>query len=96
MDFDCGYEASEGGGVVCRVTGEIDLANAQDLKYRAIEAMKSHGPPLVIDFSGVTFMDVSGGQGAPGHPPPCGRDRSLGSDRAAGRRPVRVPRADPY
>ena len=60
MDFDCGYEASEGGGVVCRVTGEIDLANAQDLKYRAIEAMKSHGPPLVIDLSGVTFMDVSG------------------------------------
>ena len=60
MDFDCGYESFDGGGVVCRVTGEIDLANSQDLRDRAIEAMKAHGPPLVIDLSGVSFMDVSG------------------------------------
>ena len=52
MNFDCGYEASEGGGVVCRVTGEIDLANSPDLKDRAVEAMKSPGRRLSLISAG--------------------------------------------
>jgi anti-anti-sigma factor len=60
MDFVCTREAGDGDGGVCRVTGEVDISNADQISGRAAEALNAYGTPLVIDFSGVTFMDSSG------------------------------------
>jgi anti-anti-sigma factor len=60
MDLVCTREAGDRGGGICRVTGEVDISNADELSDHALEALKANGTPLVIDFSGVTFMDSSG------------------------------------
>jgi anti-sigma B factor antagonist len=51
---------SEGTCAVVRVDGEIDLDNASDLSEVAIAAMREIGPSIVLDLSGVTFMDSTG------------------------------------
>lgn len=51
---------SEGSCAVVRVDGEIDLDNASDLSEVALAAMQEIGPSLVLDLSGVTFMDSTG------------------------------------
>jgi anti-anti-sigma factor len=45
---------------VVRVAGEIDLDSAGDLSEAALAAMQEIGPSLVLDLSGVTFMDSTG------------------------------------
>jgi anti-sigma B factor antagonist len=60
MDFVCTRDAGTVGGGICRVTGEVDISNADELSDHAAEVLKAHGTPLVIDFSGVTFVDSSG------------------------------------
>lgn len=47
------------GTEILLVTGEIDLATAPQLGL-AIEAALSSGAPLVVDMTGVGFLDSSG------------------------------------
>jgi anti-anti-sigma factor len=51
---------SEGVCAVVRVEGEIDLDSAGELSEAAISAMQEIGPSIVLDMSGVTFMDSTG------------------------------------
>ncbi len=49
------------GGHVVWVTGEVDLANADELVDVVATFLESDAPPvLVLDLSGVTFMDSTG------------------------------------
>jgi anti-anti-sigma factor len=51
---------SQGVCAVVRVEGEIDLDSAGELSEAALAAMQEIGPSLVLDLSGVTFMDSTG------------------------------------
>jgi anti-sigma B factor antagonist len=51
---------SQGLCAVVRVEGEIDLDSAGELSEAALAAMQDIGPSLVLDMSGVTFMDSTG------------------------------------
>jgi anti-sigma B factor antagonist len=51
---------SQGLCAVVRVEGEIDLDSAGELSEAALAAMQEIGPSLVLDLSGVTFMDSTG------------------------------------
>jgi anti-sigma B factor antagonist len=42
------------------VRGEIDLASAAEFRERLYEAVKDAPDPLIIDMSGVTFIDSAG------------------------------------
>ena len=63
LDADPAAEASEDPGQQCRVlrpSGELDLANAADLR----SSLHGSGPGwdiprVIVDLSAVTFMDVS-------------------------------------
>jgi anti-sigma B factor antagonist len=48
------------GCVTIRLTGEIDLNTAPSIREAALRAMSHHGGTLLIDLSGVTFMDSTG------------------------------------
>ena len=45
---------------VVTVTGEVDLESAAQLGDHALDAMRDISPRLVLDLSGVTFMDSTG------------------------------------
>jgi anti-sigma B factor antagonist len=51
---------SQGSCAVVRVDGEIDLDSAGELSEAAVAALQEIGPSLVLDLSGVTFMDSTG------------------------------------
>jgi anti-sigma B factor antagonist len=59
MDFGWSFRGHEN-QTVCTITGEIDLHTAGLLERAGCRAMDAHGPCLIMDFSGVTFMDASG------------------------------------
>jgi anti-sigma B factor antagonist len=48
------------GVTLLEVTGEVDLANADQLRDAAIAALTPSGGTLRIDLAGVTFMDSMG------------------------------------
>jgi anti-anti-sigma factor len=50
----------EGQCAVVSVGGEIDPGTAGELTDAALTAMREIGPSLVLDLSGVTFMDSTG------------------------------------
>jgi anti-anti-sigma factor len=50
----------EGSCAVVSVGGEIDPDTAGELADAALTAMREIGPSLVLDLSGVTFMDSTG------------------------------------
>jgi anti-sigma B factor antagonist len=56
-DFDVQTEILPGGGVVLRVSGELDLASVSSMED-ALAAVT--GDPTVVDLSGCTFLDSSG------------------------------------
>jgi anti-anti-sigma factor len=45
---------------VVRVRGEIDLSNAHDVLGSIGDAVRSAATAIVVDLSGVTFLDSSG------------------------------------
>lgn len=47
-------------GDVCRVAGEVDVTNADQLEAHLLRAYRDRGAPLVVDLSAVTFMDLAG------------------------------------
>jgi anti-sigma B factor antagonist len=52
--------ADADGGVLIGVVGEIDLATADHLWAAVIEAMTAWTGDVVVDLSGVTFLDSQG------------------------------------
>ena len=50
----------QGSCAVVSVVGEIDLGTAGRLSEAAVAAVQQIGPNLVLDLSGVTFMDSTG------------------------------------
>lgn len=51
----------EGGAVVIAVSGDLDIATADQLFRDANEALRAHAPTtLVLDLAGVAFLDSSG------------------------------------
>ncbi len=46
--------------VVATVTGEIDLSNVALLRATLLEAIPNHAMALVLDLSGVDYLDSSG------------------------------------
>jgi anti-anti-sigma factor len=51
--------AAEGDAVTIRLHGEVDLAG-KPLIDDAVDALEIAGRDLIIDLSGVTFMDTTG------------------------------------
>lgn len=51
--------ADTGRGLV-RVTGELDLATEKELTAELVQAVRDHGPDIVIDVSEVSFCDARG------------------------------------
>jgi len=51
---------SSGGALVLRVEGELDLSTCEELEAAIREAEGSNPPTLVLDLSGVTFLDSMG------------------------------------
>jgi anti-sigma B factor antagonist len=47
------------GGVSLRLIGELDLATQPEMEPVILQHLQSH-PSIVIDLSGLTFMDSSG------------------------------------
>jgi anti-anti-sigma factor len=45
---------------IVRVTGEIDLSNAAELLDEIGDAVRSGAAAIIVDLSGVTFLDSSG------------------------------------
>jgi anti-sigma B factor antagonist len=58
--MDVSVERDGPGPVVMRVTGEIDVETAGDLRQQLALHMGSHQPDLIVDVSRVTFMDSTG------------------------------------
>ncbi|MGH3240455.1 MAG: STAS domain-containing protein [Spirillospora sp.] len=49
-----------GGRAVVRLRGELDIATADDLRRHLNEARREHGENVVLDLSGLEFMDSGG------------------------------------
>lgn len=45
---------------VAAIDGEIDMGNAQDVRDSLLDAVTNHAPGLVVDLSGVTYLDSAG------------------------------------
>jgi len=52
--------SSHEGTVIARVTGEIDMSNAADLRTAVTEATPNEAPGVVLDLSGVDYIDSAG------------------------------------
>jgi anti-sigma B factor antagonist len=52
----------EAGIPVAALEGEIDLANAADVRSRIFDMVTNSVPGLVLDLSGVTYLDSRGVQ----------------------------------
>jgi anti-sigma B factor antagonist len=50
----------QGQCAVVSIGGEVDLATANELGDTAVAVLKEIGPYVVLDFSGVSFMDSTG------------------------------------
>jgi anti-anti-sigma factor len=59
MDLDLSTERL-GDRAVVSVGGEVDLETASRLGAHTLDAMREVSPHLVLDLSGVTFMDSTG------------------------------------
>lgn len=59
MDLDLSTRQIDGRAVVW-VAGEVDLETAAQLGDQALDALRTVSPHLVLDLSGVSFMDSTG------------------------------------
>ena len=55
VDFDSRDQA-----VVARVTGEVDLSNAESLGAALLDSMPNQGHRLIVDLSAVAYLDSAG------------------------------------
>lgn len=51
---------TEGEQVILTVSGEVDLHSSPELRGELLEALEGRPQRLIIDLSGVTYMDSSG------------------------------------
>jgi anti-sigma B factor antagonist len=49
-----------GDRTVVELRGELDIANSEDLRERLRAIRRSHGERLILDLSGLEFMDSHG------------------------------------
>ena len=45
---------------VVAICGEVDIQSAPELREELLRLIRRHGPQLIIDLGGVTFMDCAG------------------------------------
>ena len=59
---DMAITARDGNDGVVRlaITGEIDMANAEQIPAATTKALASHPGCIMIDLAGVSFLDASG------------------------------------
>lgn len=57
---DVAFEAREGGVLVARVSGEIDLSSAGHVRSKIDAAVPNDALGLVVDLAGVTYLDSTG------------------------------------
>ncbi|WP_306368079.1 STAS domain-containing protein [Nocardiopsis sp. CC223A] len=50
----------ESRSVIVAIEGELDIATTNDLQEHVRSAIDDHGPWLILDMSGLDFMDSSG------------------------------------
>ena len=50
----------ESRSVIVAIEGELDIATTNDLQEHLRSAIDTHGPWLILDMSGLDFMDSSG------------------------------------
>ena len=50
----------QGGVPVAHLEGEIDIANATELREKLFTALSNQPPGLIVDLSGVTYLDSRG------------------------------------
>ncbi|MDT0328155.1 STAS domain-containing protein [Nocardiopsis lambiniae] len=50
----------ESRSVIVAIQGELDIATTNDLQEHIRSAIDTHGPWLILDMSGLDFMDSSG------------------------------------
>ncbi|MBV9382822.1 MAG: STAS domain-containing protein [Streptosporangiaceae bacterium] len=48
------------GGTIVGISGDIDGGSAAVFEELLLQIMRMHGAPLLLDLSGVTFMDCAG------------------------------------
>jgi anti-sigma B factor antagonist len=61
QDFSVAVQSTDGdGGLVAVVRGELDMRTAPVLDANLEDATARHPETLVVDMSGVTFLDSSG------------------------------------
>ncbi|GAB3439680.1 hypothetical protein GCM10027570_04280 [Streptomonospora sediminis] len=46
--------------VIVSIEGDLDIATADDLHEHVLSAIDKHGPWLILDLTGLEFMDSSG------------------------------------
>ncbi|RNL84459.1 STAS domain-containing protein [Halostreptopolyspora alba] len=46
--------------VIVEIEGDLDIATAGDLQEHVLSAVEEHGPWLILDLTGLDFMDSSG------------------------------------
>ncbi|MFG1944498.1 STAS domain-containing protein [Nonomuraea sp. NPDC048826] len=46
--------------IVVSLAGEVDVDNVADVRRCLAEAVRTHGPCLVVDLSRLTFIDTTG------------------------------------
>jgi len=45
---------------VVAICGEVDIQSAPELRDELLRVIRRHGPELIIDLGGVTFLDCAG------------------------------------
>jgi anti-sigma B factor antagonist len=58
--FELGEERSDGGMQVVNVSGEIHVSTAPSFREQLTEVIENGGTALVLDLSGVEFIDSTG------------------------------------
>jgi anti-sigma B factor antagonist len=58
--FELGEESSDAGAQIVNVSGEIHVSTAPSFREQLTEVIESGGTALVLDLSGVEFIDSTG------------------------------------
>ena len=58
--FELGEESADGGAHIIRVRGEIHVSTAPEFTQRLTSAIESGKTAIVLDMSGVEFIDSTG------------------------------------
>jgi anti-anti-sigma factor len=61
------------GGTIVAISGEVDVSTEAPLQQALLPIIRERGPGLMLDVSGVSFMDwtVCGRSWRPGAAPSC-------------------------